>query len=175
MSSKLKYNDEKDKSYGLAGMAIAMVVLDGEEYLNGVSIDAPVGEGVELSQDFYFIGNPRLSAKIAWNEMLKHLQLSTGMVLSNAMCRSYVQHRHKLSQDLIDTIKDFMREEAQANCSLDDDESDMIFDKSLRYFDRLFSYSRVHDIAHEFASEIVKQRRLSSQEILEQLSQLSMI
>ena len=175
MNSRLRYTDEKDKSYGLAGMAISMVVLDGEEFLSGMSIDAPVGEGVELSQDFYFIGNPRFSAKIAWNEMLKHLQLSSGMVISNVMCRNYVQHRRKLSSELVESLKEFIREEAKENCSLDDDESDMLFEKSLRYFDRLFSYSRVHDIAHEFADTIVKQRQLSSREIIEQLSQLSII
>lgn len=175
MNSRLSYIDEKDKSYGLAGMAISLVALDGEEFLNGMSIDAPVGEGVDLSQNFYFIGNPRFSAKIAWNEMLKHLHLSSGMVISNVMCRNYVQHRHKLSSELIEALKEFIREEAKENCSLDEDESDMLFEKSLRYFDRLFSYSRVHDIAHEFAETIVKQRRLSSREIIEQLSQLSMI
>ena len=175
MNSRLSYIDEKDKSYGLAGMAISLVALDGEEFLNGMSIDAPVGEGVDLSQNFYFIGNPRFSAKIAWNEMLKHLQLSSGMVISNVRCRNYVQHRHKLSSELIEALKEFIREEAKENCSLDEDERDMLFEKSLRYFARLFSYSRVHDIAHEFAETIVKQRRLSSREIIEQLSQLSMI
>lgn len=175
MNSRLRYTDEKDKSYGLAGMAISIVALDGEEYLSGMSIDAPVGEGVELSQDFYFIGNPRLSAKIAWNELLKHFQLSSGMVISNVMCRNYVQHRRKLTSELIEALKEYVREEAKENCSLDEDESEALFEKSLRYFDRLFSYSRVHDIAHEFADTIIKQRRMSSREILEQLSQLSML
>ena len=163
MSSRLKYTDEKDKSYGLTGMAISMIVLDGEEYLGGVNIDAPVGERVELSQDFYFIGNPRLSAKIAWNE------------ISNIMCRNYVQHRRILDSDLVKYLKEFVRDEAKENCSLDEDESDMIFEKTLNYFDRIFSYARVHEIAHEFASSIVEQRTMSSQEIIEKLRQLSML
>lgn len=175
MDSQLRYTDEKDKSYGLTGMAISMVVLDGEEYLNGLSIDAPTGEGIDLSQEFYFVGNPRLSAKIAWNEMLKHFQLSSGMVISNVMCRNYVQHRRKLNNEVIEKLKAFMRDEAKENCSLEDDESDMIFDKTLRYFDRLFSYSHVHEIANEFADTIVRQRHLSAQEIVEQLRRLSMI
>ena len=175
MDSHLRYTDEKDKSYGLAGMAISMVVLDGEEYLDGLSIDAPTGEGIELSQEFYFVGNPRKKKKIAWNEMLKHFQLSSGMVISNVMCRNYVQHRRKLNSDIVDELKNFMRDEARENCSLDEDESDMIFDKTLRYFDRLFSYSHVHEIANEFADTIVRQRHLSSQEIIEQLSRLSVL
>jgi len=175
MKGQLKYIDEKDKSYGLAGMAISIVVLDGEEYLNAMSIDAPADQSIEFSNDFYFIGNPRFSAKIAWNEMLKHFQLSAGMIISNLICRNYVQHRHKLSSDIINEIKKLMRDEARENCSLDEDESDALFEKSLNYFDRLFSYARVHEIANEFASTIIRQRRMSAQEIIEQLRQLSMI
>lgn len=175
MNSRLKYIDEKDKSYGLAGMAISMVVLDGEEYLNGISMDAPVGEGIDLSPEFYFVGNPRLSAKIAWNEMLKHFQISSVMILSNIMCRNYVQHRRKLTSELINDLKSFVREEARDNCSLDEDESDVLFDKSISYFDRLFSYARVHEIAHDLAASLVKQRHMTSQEVIEQLRQLSMI
>ncbi len=172
MKYQLKYKDETDRSYGLAGMAISMVVLDGEEYINSISIDAPVGESVDLAQQFFFVGNPRLSAKIAWNEMLKHLQLAAGMVISNAMCRSYVQHRRKLSGDIVDELRNFLKTEAHESYELDDDESDMIFDKSLAYFDRLYSYAHVHDIASRLADTIARQRQLSSQEIFEQLGQL---
>lgn len=175
MNSCLKYIDEKDRSYGLAGMAISMVVLDGEEYIGGLSIDAPNGEGFELTQDFYFVGNPRLSAKIAWNEILKHFQLSTGMVISNVVCRNYVQRRQKLNSELISVLKEFIRNEAKTNCSLDDDESDMIFEKSLSYFDRLFSYARVHEITNDFVSSISQRRSLTAQEVIEQLRQLSML
>lgn len=172
MKFKLKYKDETDRSYGLAGMAISMVVLDGEEYVNSISIDAPVGESVDLAQQFFFVGNPRLSAKIAWNEMLKHLQLAAGMVISNAMCRSYVQHRHKLSSDMVDELRNFIKNEAHVGYELDDDECDVIFDKSLAYFDRLYSYAHVHEIASRFAATLTRQRQLSSQEIFEQLGQL---
>lgn len=175
MKEQLKYIDEKDKSYGLAGMAISIVALDGEDYLEAISIDGSADESVEFSHDFYFVGNPRLSAKIAWNEMLKHFQLSSGMVISNLICRNYVQHRHKLTQDIIDEIKCIIREEARVNCSLDEDESDALFEKSLNYFDRLFSYARVHEIANDFAAAIVRQRRMTSQEVIDQLRQLSML
>lgn len=175
MKGQLKYIDEKDKSYGLAGMAISIVALDGEDYFDAISIDAPADESIEFSHDFYFVGNPRLSAKIAWNEMLKHFQLSSGMVISNLICRNYVQHRHKLTPDIIEALKSVVRDEARENCSLDEDESDALFEKSLNYFDRLFSYARVHEIANDFASALVRQRRMSSQEVFEQLRQLSLL
>lgn len=175
IKDKLKYIDERDKGYGLAGMAISMVALDGEEYLESMSLDAPAGECVEFSHDFYFVGNPNLSAKAAWNENLKHFQISSSMMISNIVCRNYVQHRHKISSDVVDQLRKVVREEARENCSLEDDETDEIFDKSFSYFDRLFSYARVHEIANNFVDAIIKQRRMSSSEIIEQLRQLSMI
>ena len=46
MEHKLKYRDERDKTYGLTGMAIAMVMADGEDMLMQVSLDAPAGEEI---------------------------------------------------------------------------------------------------------------------------------
>ena len=31
--TSLRYTDERDKTYGLAGMAITLVAIDGEKYL----------------------------------------------------------------------------------------------------------------------------------------------
>ena len=33
--SSLRYSDERDKTYGIAGMAITIVALDGEKYQIG--------------------------------------------------------------------------------------------------------------------------------------------
>lgn len=173
MKSKFGYKDEQDKSYGLTGMAIAVVALDGEEWLAGISIDAPVGEGVEMSQDFYFNGNPRMSAKTVWNEMLRQYRLSSGMVISNVMCRNYVQHRRKLQPDTVKELRETVREWASERCSLDDDESDMLFDNTMQYFDRLYTYAHVHEAARGFADMLVARRTLTAQEIMEALRGLA--
>lgn len=175
MDDKLKYVDERDKSYGMAGMAISMMMLDGENYLEAMTLDAPAGDSVEFSHDFYFIGNPRMSAKIAWNEILKHFQISSGMVIANMMCRNYVQHRHKLPTDIIESLRAFVRDEAEEDCQLERDEADAIFEKNYNYFDRLFTYSQVHQAAHDLAAALVRQRRMSALEIIEQLRVLSML
>lgn len=172
MKSKLRYSDEQDRAYGLAGMAIALFVLDGQKYINSISIDVPVGQSIDFSEDFYFVNNPKFSAKIAWNENLKHFQLSAGMILSNIICRNYVRHRHKLSSDVINDLKRIVCEDAASDCSLDKDESDMMFSNSLQYFDRLFSYSTVHEVARDFVDAIGRRRSLSSQEVIENLSRL---
>lgn len=40
---KLRYTDETDRCYGAAGMAISLVVYDGEEMLSAISLDGPRG------------------------------------------------------------------------------------------------------------------------------------
>lgn len=175
MERKLKYNDERDRSYGLTGVAISLMVLDAEDYLDNITMDAPVGSSVEFSHDFFCFNSPAFSAKSAWNERLKHFQVIAGMVIANLMCRNYVQHRRKLSSDTIKSLRNFVREEGESVCSLEKDEADEVFDRSVSYFDRLFSYARVHDIANEFAGNLVAQRTVSAQEVIERLRQLSMI
>lgn len=175
MALQLKYNDERDRSYGLTGVAISMVALDAEEYLDSISLDAPVGNSIEFSHDFFFITGPSFSAKSAWNERLKHFQITAGMIIANMMCRNYVQHRRKLSSDILDSLRDFVRDEGSALCSLEDDETDEVFNRSVSYFDRLFSYARVHEIANDFADNLINQRHVSAQEAVERLRQLSMI
>ncbi len=175
MEYNLKYNGERDRSYGLTGVAISLVALDAEEYLEGISLDAPVGNSIEFSHDFFFVTGPAFSAKSAWNERLKHFQLIAGMVIANLMCRNYVQHRRKLSPEILDNLRKFVYDEGVAVCSLDKDETDAVFDRSVSYFDRLFSYARVHEIANDFADNLVGQRSFTVQEVVERLRQLSMI
>lgn len=175
MDIRLKYNDERDRSYGLTGVAISMVALDAEEYLDSISLDAPVGNSVEFSHDFFFITSPSFSAKSAWNERLKHFQITAGMIIANLMCRNYVQYRRKLSSDILQSLRDFVHDEGETLCSLDKDETDELFSRSVSYFDRLFSYARVHQIANDFAENLVMQRSITAQDAVERLRQLSML
>ena len=41
---KLRYSDERDKTYGITGMTITLVALDGEEYLSEIHLDSEPGE-----------------------------------------------------------------------------------------------------------------------------------
>lgn len=175
MNRTLKYCDEKDKSYGIAGMAVALVVLDGDDYIDSLSLDEPDGHNISFSNEFFFISNPAFSAKTAWNELLKQFQLTAAMLISNLMCRNYVQHRHRLSHDIEDTLRRFIRQQAQEYCSLDTDEADNIYDKSIAYFDRIYSYAQVHEIVDSFVSSLDARRQMSAQEVMESLSRLSMI
>lgn len=173
MEQKLKYRDERDKTYGLTGMAIALVMSDGEDMLMQVSLDAPAGESFALSPDFYFQGNPRYSAKLAWTQMLRQLSMVTGMLLGNVMCRSYLLDRQRLSDKVIDKLKEIVRDEGAGSCSLENDEIDSLFRRNFNYFDRLFTHQLVASVADAFADDLGRRRTFSAQEVLDHLRDLS--
>ena len=56
MEISLKYKDEKDKSYGLAGLAVSLFIYDSDEYLSSLSLDDEVP--VNFVPGFYFVSNP---------------------------------------------------------------------------------------------------------------------
>ncbi len=171
-NSAFRYNDENDRSLGLAGSAIAIVVWNGEDKLTALSIDSNPGEGIEMTPDFGFSGNPRLSARLAWQLMLKQLELTSAMVMGNVMCRSYVGAGRPLSSSSRSTLRALIRDEAVNACSLDDDETEVLFNRLLDYQNQLFSHPEVAAMARNLAADIRSQRRLSVTEILDRLDRL---
>lgn len=171
--NSLKYSGEQDRCYGVAGMTIALVAFDGEELLEGVSVEGDTGEDVALNYDFFFKGNPRMSAKFVWGRTVEHLQLSAAMMFGNLLCRRYVLgHQSSLDRETIDFLRTIVREEGRKICSLDDDESDSIFSRSFRDAERLFTHSAVHPMAHQFASIFAERRSLSAAEAIDILHRL---
>ena len=66
----MKYRDELDKSYGVAGMALGLSVFDAADLFTAVTLD---GEGpgcIQFTPEFYFAGNPRLSPRGSWQYIL---------------------------------------------------------------------------------------------------------
>lgn len=169
----LRYSGEADRSYGVAGMAIALVLWDGEPFLASVSIDKPVGSSIEFTPAFGFTGNPRLSASLAWRELFKQFELSAAMIMGNVICRSYVGSSQPLSSTMVTALREVVRNEGRDICSLEEDEADLFYNKTQRYLDRVFSHSGVSSVAHNFASVLREKRTLSSGEVFELLSVLN--
>lgn len=173
MDQDFKYSNEEDRSYGLAGMAVSVVVWDSEHLLNAVDLDAAAGEGMEMTQEFYFSGNPGLSAKAAWESMVEHFQLSTAMMVSNVMCRRYVHLNAAIDAELRRRMLDYAVEEGRDACSLDDDETLRLFDKCYTYCHRVFNHPGVQQVVRDFASALRTRRRLTRGEVAEELRALS--
>lgn len=171
----LKYIDDNDRSYGATGMAIGLVIFDGEDMLSAVTIDGDPNEMVSLSPDFYFAGNPGVSAKTAWNQMVKNYNLGVAMLMSNVLCRNLVMNRQSLPSEIRDTLHSLAVEEGHSSCSLEDDEIDRLFEKNINYLTRVFSHHGVQSVAHDFASTLLSRRTLSRLDVIEQLAALRML
>ena len=68
----MKYRDELDKSYGVAGMALGLSVLDASDLFTEVTLDGDDTGCIQFTPEFFFAGNPRLSPRGAWKYILGH-------------------------------------------------------------------------------------------------------
>lgn len=173
--TKLSYRNEDDKCYGATGMAIAVVVFDGEDMLSAVDLDAAPESMLELAEDFYFSGNPGLSAKSAWNRMLGNFNISMASSIANVMCRSVILDHTPVSADIKNYLRECVIEAGHDICDLEDDESGRLFDKNYMYLHRVFNHTGVQGIAHDFADVLKRRRRLTRMDVMEQLRALSML
>ena len=171
-NTALKYKDESDRSLGLSGMAIAIYACDGERFLAGIDVDAPSGNGLALTQEFSFDGNPCLSAKLAWKEMIRQYELATAMLIGNAMCRWYVGRGKRLDSTVERAMRSLVDDEGRRTCELDVDETHRLYEKTFMFLERLFTHAVVADTARRFASTLRERRSLSAAEILDLLAPL---
>ncbi len=170
----LRYTDERDKTYGIAGMAITLVAVDGEKYLAEVRLDSEPGESMVMTHDYGFKGNPRMSAKVVWTQTLQELRTDTSMALGNIACRRYILAGTRLSDDDTAGIRRAVRSEAMEHCSLDTDEADSLFANCLAYVNRIFRHPGMDRVAHSFAEELGRRRTMSATEVVELLQQLGL-
>ena len=171
MYEKLKYSDETDKSMGVAGMAISLIACDCEDMLAGVSLDE-AEETLSMAGEFFFSGNPRFSAKIAWNEILRQFQITAGLLMGNVMCRRLCTGG-AVDAEIMGIVRDIILKEGAEHCSLEEDEADALYNKNYRYYHRLFSHPSVAAIARDFATTLRMQRRMTAGEVVENLRRLS--
>lgn len=169
----LKYQNEQDRCYGLSGMAVSIVVTDCTEYLASINLDADVENMIEFTPQFFFTGNPRLSARLAWNQLLDQYRLAVNIISGNALSRCYVHRQEELTPELIKELYSYMLEEGKESCSLDEDEVDKIFKNEFSYMQRVFRHPGVQQVVKEFADSLKTQRHMSMREVLEHLAPLS--
>ena len=172
---KFRYTDDSDRAYGAAGMAIGLVVYDGDEILYSIDLDADPGDMLTLTPDFFFAGNPNVSAKSAWTQMVRNYNLGVAMLIGNVMCRHLVHASTEVPDDIADELKAIAHDEGAGACELDEDEVDRIFDKCYNYLWRVFSHRGVQAVAHDFASALASRRSLTRLDVLEHLHALSML
>lgn len=171
MNNILKYVDETDKSLGVAGMAISLVACDCEEMISSVSLENN-DDPLEMTGEYVFTGNPRLSAKVVWQELLKQYQITVGLILGNVLCRNLCAG-HSLGNKMAEAVHEIVLAEGLEQCSLEKDEIEALYNKNYRYYTNLFSHPSVIAVAKDFATTLRMQRKMSAGEVIDNLRRLS--
>ena len=170
-----RYSDEDDKCYGIAGMAIGLVISGNEHIMSSLSLDANADEVIFFTNDYYFSGDPKMSPKESWQHIVRHFEVSMGMLIANVMCRHYVLKHKGISPEIKTLLYNYLSEEGNLSCSLEKDEIQQMFDKAYNYYFRVFNHQGVQSIARDFVSHVKKYRKLTRNEMIEQLHKLQSI
>lgn len=173
-SKALRYKDEEDRAYGLAGMVIAVASMDAIDRVAMVSLDSD-GPMVTFSNEFYFPGSQSASPKATWRRLFDNFQITSAMAIGNVLSRRYIHERTDEVDDMLRPLRDVIRLEGEDVCSLESDETDRIFNRMLSHSSRIFGNRRLSPFIDEFAGIIARRRRLSGREIAEELSLLQML
>ncbi|MDE6017856.1 MAG: hypothetical protein K2G85_03465 [Muribaculaceae bacterium] len=171
----LAYSNEDDRAYGLAGMAISLAALNAFDRIAEVNLDGDDGLMVEFSNEYYFSGNPSISPKSTWDNLVQNFHITASMVISNVMSRSLVRMHRDVPMELLGAIHEEILKEGRDTCGLEDDEIDALFNRTLSYSRRIFANPRLHPAIEEFAGIISRRRSLSGNEIRDELRLLQII
>lgn len=170
----LRYLNEDDRAYGLAGMVISLASLDAIDKVAQVSLDAE-GPMVEFSHEYYFSGSPSISPKSTWGNLVENFHLTTSMVVSNILARSIVRLKEDAPESILKEIYGEVEKEGIDTCALEEDEIETLYNKALMRSLKLFRNRRLHPAVDEFARIISVKRQLSGREIIDELHLLELI
>lgn len=170
----LSYLNEDDRAYGLAGMLVALANLDAIDRVAAVSLDAQ-GPMVEFSHAYYFSGNPSISPKATWDNLVNNFHITTSMVVGNILARSLVRLKEDAPDDIMQEIYSQVEEEGKETCDLESDEVENLYEHVLARSMRVFRNPRLHTAIDEFARIISLKRSLSGREVMDELHLLQLI
>ena len=168
----IKYTDETDKIFGLAGMAISLMVWDADALLGHVYVAARPDYALHLAPELDL--SPPASFEAMWTHNLRRFEIVSAMLVANVACRHLVnRHVGSLPADVDSALRRFIIEEGESLCQLQEDESLRAYSKAMNYCRRLFTHNAVASMASQFSQLILERRRLSSSEIFQFLEPLA--
>jgi len=171
----MKYRDELDKSYGIAGMALGLSVFDAADLFTAITLDSDANGSIQFTPEFFFAGNPRLSPRGAWQYILGHYRISVGLAIANALCRRMVLDNNSVDQQLRDRLFAAACDDGRDYCQLERDEVEPIFNEAFDSMKRLFANSQVRKAMDTFADALQQRRTLSHIDVADILQQLDLI
>lgn len=170
----LTYLNEDDRAYGLAGMAISLAAHNAIDRVASISLDSN-GPMINFTHAYYFTGSPSMSPKASWDILINNFYLTTAMVISNVMARSMVRLRQEIPEETLKELYTEIEAEGAESCSLDSDEVNRLYLKTLAHTRRIFSNPRLHNAIDEFAHLLARKRTLSGTELLDELETLQIV
>ena len=171
----MKYRDELDKSYGVAGMALGLTVFEADDLFTAVTLDGDGPGCIQFTPEFNFAGNPRLSARGAWQYILGHYRITVGLAVANALCRRMVLDNERVDDRLRDDLFNAAYEDGRDYCQLERDEVEPIFDEAFNQMSRLFANSQVRKAMDAFADALQQRRTLTHIDVTDILQQLNLM
>ena len=171
----MKYRDELDKSYGVAGMALGLTVFEADDLFTAVTLDGDGPGCIQFTPEFNFAGNPRLAARGAWQYILGHYRITVGLAVANALCRRMVLDNERVDDRLRDDLFNAAYEDGRDYCQLERDEVEPIFDEAFNQMSRLFANSRVRKAMDTFADALQQRRTLTHIDVTDILQQLNLM
>ncbi len=166
----MEYRSEIDKCYSLAGIALGLMVFDAKDLLSLVDIDS---EQIAIfTPQFYFEGNPRISAKDSWQARYANFQIKMGLAIASTMSRKMILDHGEVDKKLRRRLLDAMLIEGNACCQLDEDEVEPLFDREFAHLVNFFSRGNVRKVAAQIAQTIQQRRTISGGEICDMLANL---
>ena len=169
----MKYRDEIDKCYGIAGMSVALAILDAEDLLIGITLEGEGLDCINMVPQFYSVGNPLLSPASVWQDVFQRFQITLGMTIADSMCRKMLHDNGVVDKKLRQSLLDAACEEGKLSCQLESDEVEHIFDKYFKYMLQTFKNRYVQEVITSMVDTIKERRSLSSCDVLEMLGSLN--
>lgn len=167
MNNAFAYANEEEKCYGLAGVAISLNVWDRHEIIRQITLDGP--EAISFVPEFAVCANPRMSAKTVWNELVRQYQLLMGMAISDVMSRSVILKHKAVDRAMRKQIYELLEEDGHEICSLEDDETEAIFEKMFDYLSSVYVNAQVGGAVRRFVNILQQRRTMSGTEVEEEL------
>lgn len=166
--NKLRYADESDRCYGLAGMALTLLIDEDDDALfDSISIDLPLGEAVKLLPRFIHTGRPDVSARLAYASMVREHKMLCHLLLGNIMSRYYTKRRAAVPEEVKKQLQTILYAEAADSCQLGDDEAEAMFANEYNYLYRVFNHAGVQQATRDFVNVLAERRTLSRHEVID--------
>lgn len=173
-TSILTYRSEEDRSYGLAGMAIALAGLDAINTVVRVSLDED-GPMVLFSNEFFWGTSQGASPKAHWHSLMRNFRITTSLVLANVLSRCLIREKGADPTQMLQALYPVIEEEGKEVCELEPDEVKRFYENVLMDSHRTFANPRLHPYVDRLVQVISTRRTLSGREIAEELHALHLI